>query len=107
MRHIYLLLCVVLIGCTGVTASVDPAAIIAIESALADIPINDTISNIHQDREWGKATLSHPDVVPSTLGHPAEPVPDASSSSHILRRRRRGFFYRHKSSQKSIGFLDK
>lgn len=107
MKHIYLLLCVVLTGCMGGITSVDPTAIIAIESALADLPINDTIPSVHQDREWGKAKLSHPDVVPSTLGHPAEPVPDASSSSHILRRRRRGFFYRHKSSQKSIGFLDK
>ena len=109
MKHIYLLLCVVLAGCTGVQASVSPAAIIAIESALADLPIDDTIPDVHRSLERGKATLSHPDDAPSSLGNPAEPVPDTSSSPHILRRRRRGFF----SSQdrvpkrKSIGFLDK
>ena len=107
MKHIYFLLCVVLAGCTGVPASVDPAAIIAIESALADLPINDTIPSVHQDRERGKAKRLTPGVPSISLDHPAEPVPDASSSSHILRRRRRGFFNRHKSPQKSIGFLDK
>ena len=82
----------------------DPAAIIAIEAALADLPINDTIPSEHHPLEWGKAKRLTPNDAPSSLDHPAEPVPDETSSfPYVLRGERRGFFSKkHKKKPRPL-----
>ena len=100
MRYISILLCVLSPGCVVFTSPADPAAIIAIEAALANPSIDDTISREHS-LERGKAKRLTPGVPSISLDHPAEPVPDETSSSpYILREGRRGFFskdHKHKS----------
>lgn len=93
MRYISILLCVLLTGCTIPAPQVDPESLIAIEAALADISVDDTILSEDQPpkREEAKPKLN-PGVPSITLDQPAEPVSETSSSPYVLRGKRRGFF---------------
>ena len=86
------------------TSQADPAAIIAIEAAFADLPINDTIPSEHHPLERGKAKRLVPDAPSISLDHPAEPVPDETSSfPYVLRGERRGFFSKkHKKKPRPL-----